>query len=131
MPFTPAKKATLLIPHGMAGNIEVFHLHIILTDACKDGLHLLAPITSIRKERFHDPTCVIQAGEHPFIKHESYLAYRLLKIVAGRHIKKCVAGWVFKIKEPVSDILYNRICDGMEPSEFTPLGMKKYYTENE
>ena len=56
--------------------------------------------------------------------------YRLLRTVPGNHLKKCVDGWTFHEKEPVSDDLFDRICEGIERSEFTPRGMKKFYLDN-
>lgn len=130
MPYNPVSKATLLIPSGSLRNPNAKHLHVILTDACADGLHLLGSITSVQRGIFHDKTCIIQAGEHPFITHDSYFAYRRLMTSLGNHVIKCVDGWEYNPKEPVSDALFDRICAGIDVSEFTPRGMRTYWEEN-
>ena len=127
MAFTPAKKGTLLVPSGPTG----MHLHVILTDACQDGLHLRVPVSSIPKKGFHDPTCVIEPGEHSFIKRKSYVLYRLLTTTRAQHIVKCVKGLVFNVKDHVSNDLNDRICDGVEDSTFSPKGMIDYFFVNE
>lgn len=126
MPYIPARKATLLIPSGPSG----FHLYVILTDACDDDLHLIGSICSIRRGTKYDSTCVIKPGEHKFCKHDSYFLYRRLITIKGSHLTKCVDGWEFKINNPVSNVLYKRICDGIEKSSFTPRGMEAFWAAN-
>jgi len=130
MPYQPSRKATLLIPSGSGGKPEGKHLHVILTDACKDDLHLFGSIASIYPDQFHDPTCIIKAGEHKFIKHDSYFVYRRLVTVGGNHLTVCVDGWVYLKNDPITDALYNHICDGIDKSEFTPRGIISYWTKN-
>lgn len=131
MPYSPVRKAALLIPSGSPQNPEAKHLYVILTDACADGFHLLGSVTSVHRGIFHDKTCIIQAGGHPFITHDSYFEYRRLRTVRGNHIETCVNGWVYSPKDPVTDALFDRICVGINISEFTPRGMREYWEENE
>ena len=131
MPFVPNAKGTLLIPSGPPHDPDRLHLHVILTEACPEGMHLVGSISSIRDGQFHDPTCVIEAEEHRFINRPSYVLYRRTTTIRGGHMAICVDGWLFKPDDPVSDDLYQRICAGIADSRFTPRGMIRYWREND
>ena len=68
----------------------------------------------------HDPTCIISAGEHPFIVHDSYVAYRLSVVQSGERLARMVEGWVYKPKEDLSEELCERMLEGVARSDFTP-----------
>lgn len=130
MPFIPAKKATLLIPSGSDRNPDSLHLHVMLTNACKDNQHLLVSLATARDGQFYDTACVIELGEHPFIARQSCVVYRRLRTSHRLHLIKCVDGGLFVEREPVSDDLYERICAGIDASQFAPQGMRAYWTKN-
>jgi len=114
------KKGTFIIPSGGKD-----HLFVILTSKCNEGHHLLVNFSSIYEGVFHDDSCVVNEGEHPFIKQPSYIVYRQARIDKATHLIKC-----FKPKEPVSDELFKRICEGLLLSTHTPKRVKLYFLEN-
>jgi hypothetical protein len=122
MGYLPCKKNTLLIPSG-----DKNHLFVILTDKCQEGSHLLVNFSTIRPESFHDSTCVVLPGEHPFIKQPSYIEYRRAEIVNARHIIKCTDSSYFVPNTTTEEALFNRICDGVSASEHTPKRIKTYF----
>ena len=130
MAYRPVRKAGLLIPSGSHRNPDALHLHVILTDKCADGFQLLGSIASGKRGRRHDPTCIIEPGEHRFITHRSYVVYRRFSTTAASHITKCVDGWVYFKHDPVTDELYGRMCDGITISEFPPRRIIDYWEEN-
>ena len=77
MPYVPGRGKTLLIPSGTRKDPNKKHLFVVTTDACNSNQHLLVPICSIVANRHHDPACELKAGEHPFLAHDSYVAYNL------------------------------------------------------
>ena len=74
--FCPNAKATIL---AIAGKID--HLHIICTkqffykDTGAQSV-LAVNVSSIREKGTYDGTCVLRAGDHPFITHDSYIRYK-------------------------------------------------------
>lgn len=63
---------------GDAVRIQVppFHLWIILTNPDASGSFVFVNITSAKKNGTDDPTCPIVVGDHPAIRHESYIRYK-------------------------------------------------------
>lgn len=121
MPYTPRVKDTLLIPSGQ-GN----HLHVVVTPECPYGHHLLVSFSTVRGGRAPDPTCIVQPGEHRFIKVESYIAYHLARIIDAVHLKKCADGGLFKPDDPIGDGLFDRIFQGFRVSRFVKRRILNY-----
>lgn len=73
---------------------------------------ILIGFTSVRSQVPYDDSCVVQAGEHPFIKHESYLNYRHARIERAQHIEAMLAQGVFIQKEPCPEQLLEKVIQG-------------------
>ena len=119
--------AAFLAPSGPG---ELNHLHVVLTDECCHGLHLVAVVSSVKENVKYDDTCEIAAGEHEFIATHSYVLYRVLNQMRAAHIRKMIAGKVFIEKAPVSEELCDRMCEGVAVSDLTKNGMRRYYEDN-
>lgn len=87
-------------------------------------------MSSIKRNVFHDPACLVAPGEHPFITVNSFVEYRLARTIDAAHIAKCVDGWVYTAREPVSPALLQRICDGVEVTRFVSKRIYAYYMAN-
>jgi len=128
MAYVVAKRATLLMPSGPGE--EGLHLYCAVTNPCDQNQCLLVTFSSIKEGRFHDPACVVDVGEHPFVTKPSFIEYRLSRIISCEHVAKCVAGWVFTPKVDVSDDLLLRLQTGIEASDFTPMLVYRYFDLN-
>ena len=113
--WVPAEGATLLIPSG-----AVKHLFVMLTSPSTDGLVVIANLTSIRVGLYHDPSCVVVSGDHPFVSHPSYIAYSRARIVTSRSLSHGVASGDFVPRQRVDDVLFERICKGALASDDLP-----------
>lgn len=126
MPFAIEKRSTLLIPSGPSQ-----HVFVVLTNPCGDGQVLLVNISSIKPDQFHDPACEIAGGAHPSIPNDSFVSYKHALAMPVAKIQKFLDSWYYHPKEPVSDdSLFERICAGIEKSEFTPFRIMKYHAAN-
>jgi hypothetical protein len=123
--FIPIKKGTLLVPSSKGD----YHLFVILTDKCKDGYYLAANISSVEEELQHDTTCEVVAGEHRFVDRLSFVMYGLAEMLHHAVIIARVDRGIWKPKEPVSDALHKRICDGILISPHTKPPIKNYYRQ--
>lgn len=128
--FVPIKGSTLLIPSGTAVNPAGQHLFIVLTNRCVQEQHLLVSISTVRANRPHDATCLIENGEHDFVQAQSYVLYAMPRQLPHIGIVKCVAGSLYFPKTDCSANLLQKICDGVSVSPMTPRWAKEYFRIN-
>lgn len=130
--FLPIRRATLLIPSGPDHDPERKHLFIILTDPCQDDEKgersvLLASLTSVPNRVAYDSTCILQAGDHPFLRHASYVFYQKARIESVATLENGVQKGVFIQHDPIEASIFNRVCNGLELSRrVTPRNLEFY-----
>lgn len=124
--YRPSRSGTLLVPSGPDG----MHLFVIMTKACKDDQHLLLPITSVKPGKYHDPTCLFDGGEHPFIARASFAAYKHCELRKSAHIMKCVTSGFFIPKVSLKPELVQKLGDGVAISPFSKPWVIRQYQEN-
>lgn len=119
---------TLLVPSGPG--LHLFFLvlgPIVLSDYGQAPQFAMVSATTLREGVPHDPACILQPGEHSFIRHPSYLAYRYMRIDAVQHIEKMVACSTWKPNQPCSPDLLGRIVSGVAQSRLTPREYKRIF----
>lgn len=110
MTFALQRGAAFLIPSGPNNQM---HLHVILSEKCDQGMHLVASTSSIKDGMWHDQTTVLAAGEHKFITKPSFIAYQLLCTMPAAHIENMIARNYYKPQPPVTEELCKKIGDGV------------------
>lgn len=123
--FRPDAKATIL---SIAGKID--HLHVICTDWFfnkETGAQsvLAVNVSSVKEGMPYDSACVLCAGDHPFIKHDSYVRYKDAVVMKVDRIQTAVESGEIKVMDDVSDDVFQRILLGFEKSEHTRTKIKK------
>lgn len=109
------KGQCLLVPSGPG---EFKHLFALLIDPVVVAGYgsqprvLLAGLTSIKAGCTFDDACILKAGEHPFITHDSYVEYRFARWDTAEHIGDLVQSGVFSKKEPCSPDLLQKVVNG-------------------
>lgn len=130
--FIPFKKATLLIPSSPNNLKDTKHLFIILNNPSqsKPQKCLLVNISTIRNSIMFDSACIIEPGEHKFIKKRSFVFYRFAKIIEAKELIKKVKSGEFIAHESISEELYKKIVDGLFKSKFLAPKYKDFYIQN-
>lgn len=83
---------------------------------------------SVTTRRRKSETLVqLHPGDHPFIVHESVIAYAYARIRTVEEIEVAIATGTAKLREPMSPELLGRICNGLIDSDFTPNGIRHFY----
>ncbi|MHB1678522.1 MAG: hypothetical protein ACYCSS_13515, partial [Sulfuriferula sp.] len=72
----------------------------------------------------HDTACIVQAGEHGFVIHESYLDYRNSRIESVSHIRARIVEGIFREHNPVTKPLLSKIQQGLFNSTRVPRHIK-------
>lgn len=125
--FVPARKGTILIPSGPTD-----HLHFICSDPvfypylAKECL-LLVNISTVDPDLETDSACILQAGDHPFIRHNSYVYYRKADIFGVDSVSRNVAEGNFIAHAPCTDDIFQRILDGFAISEEVKPKIRSFY----
>jgi hypothetical protein len=129
--FLPLKRATLLIPSGPQDDEERKHLFILLTDPHETvpGVRsvLMVSLSSVRAGVPYDATCLLHSGDHPFVKHESYIVYQKGRIEDADKLLRGVKGGQLVPQEPMNDAVFTKICQGLAESRLTPPRLLNFY----
>ena len=118
--FFVVKRATLLIASGPASDPNRKHLFICLTDAF--GLAketLIVSVSTYRVGLHTDDTCHLFSGDHPFIKHKSFVDYRNARVVAAEKLIKGERQGLFTAMDALESSIFARVCYGLEKSPFS------------
>ena len=131
--YLPLRRGTLLIPSGPPDDPERKHLFVILTDPVvdeNDGTQrvLLVSISSVRS-RYDDSTCILRRGDHPFIRHESFVDYREARIELVDALRRGVQNGVLVPQESIETSVFSRICTGLQNSPHTAPRFLKFFWE--
>jgi hypothetical protein len=101
----------------------------ILDIAEHTGNTIIVNIQSVRGKKY-DETVRLEPGDHDFIKRESYINYRLARIVSLSDLQALIDNGVAKIMTPMEEEVISRICDGINRSPFSPREVKEMYTDH-
>ena len=95
---------------------DVCHLRIVISDPDSNNCFLTVPIDSYIS-KFQDSSCIIQKGEHPFIKHISFANYKYAAVLSFQTIFNGIQTRKFIRKQDVSPELLKKIQDGAKISK--------------
>lgn len=93
------------------------HLFFVLNDPDDDTEAVLANLCSVHRRA--DRTCILNPGDHPFVRHESYIDYRHCRTDTVAHLKKMLERGYWTRREDADDELIERIVEGARGSEHT------------
>lgn len=91
----------------------------------------MVPICSVKPNMPHDTTCLVAAGDHPFLQHASYVAYSKCRIEAAADVAKLVNSGYFVVKEQASEALVARIVGALPGSKFIKPFARDFYRDYE
>lgn len=97
---------------------KIPHLWIIISDPTPRDEVVIVNVTT--SDLGSDRSCVITHGEHPFITHESVIAYYFAKLISVEKIKEWKNRQYFESRQPVKPPLLRRIQQGAVDSDYTP-----------
>jgi len=106
------------------GNEDNFHLWVVLTSPNEGEVVTVCLVTAHKRS---ERLVVLYKGDHPFIQHESAIAYRFSQIRLVEDIQELLRSGAAKPRDPVSPELLQRIRAGLLDSDFTPNGVRAYY----
>ena len=87
------------------------HLWVVISDPAQDANEILiVNFTTLRADS--ERACVLVAGEHPFVKHDTCVNYRGAKVVSEASIESLIKAGHVQAHATVSSAILKRIQDG-------------------
>lgn len=83
-------------------------------------------VTTIYEGLPHDPACVLMLGDHPFIKHPSYVTYRHARVDQDRHMAMMVDSGTWKPNSPCCPETIKKIVQGVCRSKLVSREIKQF-----
>lgn len=74
-----------------------------------------------------DGSCILEAADHEFLRHKSWVMYRKTRVESAETLDNGVQTGLFKVKPDMSREVFARVCAGILDSPHTPRKMKRYY----
>lgn len=101
-----------------AGTARADHLHVVVSAPTDDGEVAVVNLTSKRGDS--DTCCVIDVGEHPWVRHESVALYSHALMIPVQQLAKGLQANVLKPHDDVTEEILMRIQGGALECEQTP-----------
>lgn len=125
-PYLPYRKGTVLAPSG-----PVDHLHIICSDPIYSAEHgcdvvLVVNISSVPTAGPYDNSCVLRPGDHPFVRHQSYLVYSRAVLWRCPAITDKVGSGEYRTHEDLSESVMLRVIEGFNSSLHTAFKIVRF-----
>jgi hypothetical protein len=94
------------------------HLWVVLSDPTQNSTQvLIVNLTTWRGNKLDDPACVIEAGEHPWVVNNSYIAYRHARIYKLDQLELLERSRSLELHDPFTQLLQSRVTLGASISE--------------
>ena len=101
------------------------HLHIVLTEPFGNPPKvILVYVSTCRGRRYEDRHLILSAGDHPFIKHDSYVVFEQAKRISVAVIEEAIASGRAVMRDDASPDLMARVREKMLTSTRVPMEIK-------
>jgi hypothetical protein len=119
------EKAALLVPSGPSHDPDRKHLHIVCCDPDGDGNVVIVGITTYTND-LCDQTCRLQAHEHPWLNHESYVLYRSAQIITAAALQGGINNGEIATRADMNAQVFLRVRNGLCNSPHTKRKVKRF-----
>lgn len=125
------KKETFIKPDDEENSDSLKHLYFVISDPDVDNNVLLVNLTTMRNKPGEDKSCILNIGDHPFIKHKSIIDYkravsydaiRLLRAKFNTSLRS-----IIQFKEELDDEILLKIQQGAQTSPLFPRSLKCFF----
>ena len=122
---------TFLAKTGSLSDSSRKHLYVVLTEpvdtATRKDCIVWVSWSSVKENRFHDRTCLLDVGDHPFITKRTWVNYEHAAIVTVEEIRKNSNRGILVENDPLKEQVINRMVEGLCASDDTPMEVVEFY----
>lgn len=91
------------------------HLWMVISEPSLDSN--LVVVCFLSWQSYYDQSCVVEAGEHPFVVHSTCVNYPGATLVANSTLETLKAEGKLKLRDPISEALLKRIRTSAENAD--------------
>ncbi|EIV5803169.1 TPA: hypothetical protein RFY33_003298 [Klebsiella aerogenes] len=125
--LTPVQKGTILLLSGSKEHIYFICNDPVFYPKLVKETFLAVNLTSISDAFEPDRTCILDVGDHPFVRHPSYIFYRRAEIFGAETVTNRITAGDIRVHQPCEDITFQRILDGFSVSPHVKPVIRNYY----
>jgi len=114
--FSPYAKCTILATTPIAQDENKKHLLIIITDPVDLPPFKVVTVPINTFYESSDDSCILNSGDHPFIKHKSFINYKETRLIEVEKINNGIAKKLFTVRQDIPHDVFSQICKGFEES---------------
>lgn len=119
--FPIARRDAFLIPTGPDLSEDQFHFFVVLTDPAKHDSVLLVNATTLHPNVPYDPACILEVGDHAFIRRRSYILYSKARKISLQRLRQLIAAKTILYRPPpISPVVFERIAAGVSGGQMSP-----------
>lgn len=128
MIFMPLKGSVYLIHTPRADNPDSHHKFVILNNPTEDNDFrvLMVNFSTVYREGKYDKSCILYPGDHPEVKHKSFMVYEEAKIKSYKEIE---SEHIKQYRDRMKDDVMEKIIKGLIKSKDTPPYIKRFYNQ--
>lgn len=87
----------------------------------------MVSLSTVRHGVPYDPSCILYAGDHPFVKRDSYVVYQKARLEEADKVLRGVKNGQLVPQDPMDSAVFARICKGLEDSRLTSSKLLAFY----
>lgn len=107
-----------------------FHLFVVVSRPDLDSENVVVVnLTTVRSIWSEDVTCILEVGDHKFIKHKSRVAYEFTKVVTLEALSGALENRSIYRNAAMSSGALSKITDGFGASKRVPGTVRKLLTQ--
>src|SRR4051812_40502679 len=89
------------------------HLWLVISDPQLDKNQVVV-VSFVSWQERYEQSCVVEAGEHPFVRHRTCVAYSSARVVDVQRLDTLAGANKLTLKAPLSSALLARIRESAE-----------------
>ena len=117
-------KSFLSAPEKTASGNEKRHLRIVITNPDAEFNQVVISVTTLKCPNVQDCSCILKAGDHQFITHDSIVDYKRTIIMSSVEIFNGINKGILIDKQDVKPEILTRIINAAKQSRYIPPEIK-------
>jgi len=90
------------------------HLQVVLSDPAVNPSKIV--FVNFSSQPYHERTCVIEPGEHPYVKKQTYIPYQFAYVLPLAYLEEAESSGRLRKQAPLSSTLLQRAIFGASRS---------------